>query len=106
MCDASGHTGPLLRCDVYNSKEAGKLLGDMLQMGESQPWPEALVKITGTRNMPAQPLLDYFQPLITWLEKENEANNEQLGWADPWTPKEPESWSTSAAAVAYHMPVW
>ena len=27
MCDAAGHTGPLLRCDVYNSQEAGKLLG-------------------------------------------------------------------------------
>ena len=59
----------------------------MLKMGESKPWPEALVKITGTRDMSAQPLLDYFQPLITWLERENRENNEQLGWAEAWTPK-------------------
>ena len=26
LCKASGHMGPLHRCDIYNSKEAGKLL--------------------------------------------------------------------------------
>ena len=26
MCDASGHVGPLHRCDVYNSTEAGQKL--------------------------------------------------------------------------------
>ena len=23
LCDAAGHTGPLHKCDIYNSKEAG-----------------------------------------------------------------------------------
>lgn len=27
LCNASGHTGPLHTCDIYNSKKAGKLLG-------------------------------------------------------------------------------
>jgi hypothetical protein len=26
LCDAAGHTGPLHRCDIYQSKEAGQLL--------------------------------------------------------------------------------
>lgn len=26
LCKASGHVGPLHRCDIYNSKKAGKLL--------------------------------------------------------------------------------
>ena len=27
LCDASGWVGPLHRCDIYNSAEAGKLIG-------------------------------------------------------------------------------
>uniref|UniRef100_A0A8B9ZHT4 Angiotensin-converting enzyme n=1 Tax=Anas platyrhynchos TaxID=8839 RepID=A0A8B9ZHT4_ANAPL len=27
LCDAAGHTGPLHKCDIYQSKEAGNLLG-------------------------------------------------------------------------------
>lgn len=26
LCDASGHTGPLYKCDIYRSKEAGQIL--------------------------------------------------------------------------------
>ncbi|XP_022084569.1 angiotensin-converting enzyme-like isoform X2 [Acanthaster planci] len=97
MCDAAGHTGALLKCDVYNSTDAGKLLGDMLQMGESREWPEALEKITGGRNMSAEPLLDYFEPLVTWLEEQNAG--ETLGWSEEWMPKEPPAWPPSGAAV-------
>ena len=27
LCNAAGHEGPLYQCDIYQSKEAGKLLG-------------------------------------------------------------------------------
>lgn len=27
LCTAAGHTGPLHTCDIYQSKEAGKILG-------------------------------------------------------------------------------
>ena len=27
LCDAAGHSGPLHQCDIYESKEAGKLIG-------------------------------------------------------------------------------
>ena len=60
---------------------------DMLQMGSSKPWPEALEKITGSTIMTAQPLVDYFQPLITWLETENDKMNEVRGWSKDWVPK-------------------
>ena len=56
-------------------------------MGSSKPWPEALEKITGTRDMSAAPLIEYFQPLITWLEKENNKANEVRGWEKDWKPK-------------------
>ncbi|ESO94197.1 hypothetical protein LOTGIDRAFT_118685, partial [Lottia gigantea] len=79
LCQAANHTGPLYKCDIYQSKAAGKLLGDMLSLGASKPWPEAMEKITGQRKMDAQPLLDYFQPLMKWLQKQN--LDERPGWS-------------------------
>ncbi|KAI7797162.1 putative angiotensin-converting enzyme [Triplophysa rosa] len=87
LCEAAGQSGPLHNCDIYQSKEAGKLLGDVMKMGFSKPWPEAMTLITGQPKMSVQPLMEYFQPLIEWLEAENKKNNEVLGWPEyDWTP--------------------
>uniref|UniRef100_A0A8C3GC06 Angiotensin-converting enzyme n=1 Tax=Cyclopterus lumpus TaxID=8103 RepID=A0A8C3GC06_CYCLU len=87
LCDAAKHTGPLHTCDIYKSQEAGKRLGDVMKLGFSKPWPEAMTMITGQPKMKAQPLMDYFQPLIQWLEKENNKNNDVRGWPDyDWKP--------------------
>src|SRR5918996_2345297 len=42
LCRAAGQTGPLYQCSIYGSAEAGKRLQDMLALGLSRPWPEAL----------------------------------------------------------------
>uniref|UniRef100_A0A8U8C0S9 Angiotensin-converting enzyme n=1 Tax=Geospiza parvula TaxID=87175 RepID=A0A8U8C0S9_GEOPR len=87
LCDAASHKGPLHTCDIYQSKEAGKILGDALKLGFSKPWPEAMQLITGQPNMSAEALMSYFEPLMTWLEKENQKNGEVLGWPEySWTP--------------------
>ncbi|XP_076153977.1 angiotensin-converting enzyme [Alosa pseudoharengus] len=87
LCDAAKHTGPLHTCDIYKSVDAGKRLGDAMKLGFSKPWPDAMFDITGQRNMTAAPLMEYFQPLITWLEKENSKNGEVMGWPEyDWTP--------------------
>ncbi|CAK6964092.1 angiotensin-converting enzyme [Scomber scombrus] len=87
LCQAANQNGPLHTCDIYQSKEAGKLMGDVMKLGFSKPWPEALTMITGEPKMSAQPLMEYFQPLIEWLEKENNKNNEVRGWPDyDWKP--------------------
>ncbi|KAA0725565.1 Angiotensin-converting enzyme [Triplophysa tibetana] len=87
LCEAAGQSGPLHNCDIYQSKEAGKLLGDVMKLGSSKPWPEAMTLITGQPKMSVQPLMEYFQPLIEWLEAENKKNNEVLGWPEyDWTP--------------------
>ena len=72
MCEAAGHEGPLHTCSVYNNKEAGKKLQAMLAMGASKPWPDALEKLTGTRQMDGSALIEYFKPLQTYLEQQNE----------------------------------
>lgn len=78
MCDAAGHEGSLHTCSIYNSKEAGKKLAAMLEMGSSKPWPDALEKLTGTRTMDASALLEYFKPLAGYLEEQNKGR--KCGW--------------------------
>jgi len=71
MCDASGYKGPLNRCSFYGSKAAGEKLERMLAAGQSQPWQQTLKEMTGTDHLDAQPMLDYFAPLYTWLKAQN-----------------------------------
>src|SRR5436190_8338700 len=78
LSKAAGCTTPLHRCSIYDSKEAGKRFNAMLAMGQSRPWPEALETLTGTRQMDATALLDYFAPLKQWLEEQNKGKT--VGW--------------------------
>ena len=78
LCQAAGETGPLHRCSIYGSKEAGKRLQDMLALGLSRPWPDALEALTGSRQMDATAIQDYFAPLKTWLDEQNAGQT--CGW--------------------------
>ncbi|WP_166040005.1 M2 family metallopeptidase [Sphingosinicella sp. YJ22] len=77
-CDQAGWTGPLHRCSFYGNREVGERLNQMLAMGASRPWPEALEAFTGSREMSAQPMVEYFRPLLGWLEEQNRGR--QCGW--------------------------
>ena len=78
LAQTAGCTSPLHRCSIYNSKEAGTKLNNMLEMGLSKPWPDALQAITGKREMDATAVLDYFAPLQKWLDEQNKGKT--LGW--------------------------
>jgi peptidyl-dipeptidase A len=78
LCQAAGHTGPLHECSIYGSKEAGAKLKAMLEMGSSKPWPDALEAMTGSRQMDAGALLEYFAPLSAWLDEQNKTAT--CGW--------------------------
>jgi peptidyl-dipeptidase A len=84
MCQAAGYKGPLNRCSVYGSKEAGARLNAMLSMGSSKPWPEALKAMTGTDKADASAIVEYFQPLMDWLKEQNKGEKE--GWMLPADP--------------------
>jgi peptidyl-dipeptidase A len=77
-CDMSGWKGPLHRCSFYGNKQVGARLNQMLAMGASHPWPDALQAFTGGREMTARPMLEYFAPLQSWLEQQN--RGKQCGW--------------------------
>ena len=52
----------------------------MMQLGASLPPQDALEAIVRTREMSAEPLVEYFRPLLDWLEAENEGH--PIGWED------------------------
>jgi peptidyl-dipeptidase A len=79
LCEAAGHTGPLHECSVAGNKAAGEKFWAMLQAGASQPWQDTLEKLTGTRQMDASAIIDYFAPLMSWLEEQNAGK--QCGWS-------------------------
>jgi len=78
LCEKAGFKGPLHECSIYGSKEAGKAYQEMLALGASKPWQDALEKLTGTRQMDASAIVEYFQPLMGWLKKQN--RGQQCGW--------------------------
>ena len=77
-CSATGAQGPLHRASIYGNRAAGAKLQDMLSMGLSQPWPDALEAMTGQREIDASAILDYFAPLKRWLDEQN--RGQPLGW--------------------------
>lgn len=72
LCRQTGHQGPLHRCTFYNNKQAGEKLKNMMALGQSRPWPQALEVLTGDREMDATAILDYFAPLQAWLDQQNQ----------------------------------
>ncbi|HET7810090.1 MAG TPA: M2 family metallopeptidase [Steroidobacteraceae bacterium] len=78
LCDAAGFKGPLHECSIFGNKEAGAKYGAMLALGASQPWPDTLQKLTGTRQMDASAIIEYFKPLEAWLAEQNQG--QQCGW--------------------------
>jgi len=78
LAQAAGCHGPLNRCSIYESKEAGRRLSQMLAMGLSRPWPDALDVVTGHKRMDATAILAYFAPLQKWLDEQNKGK--PVGW--------------------------
>ena len=78
LSQTAGCTLPLNRCSIYDSRPAGQRLNAMLSMGLSKPWPEALDALTGSKQMDATAILDYFAPLSKWLDQQ--LKDTPVGW--------------------------
>ncbi len=77
-CKEAGWTGPLHRCSFYGNEAVGTRLNAMLAMGASRPWPNALEAFTGSREMSGRAMVEYFRPLMTWLQQQNAGRS--CGW--------------------------
>lgn len=78
LCEIAGHEGDLPSCSIYGSKEAGDRFHAMMASGQSEPWQDALEKLTGTREMDATAIIDYFAPLMGYLKEQNAGRT--CGW--------------------------
>jgi len=78
LCEIAGHEGDLQSCSVFGSKEAGAKFQAMLEAGQSEPWQDTLEKLTGTREMDATAIIDYFEPLMVYLKDQNQGRS--CGW--------------------------
>jgi len=78
LCEVAGHEGDLASCSIYGSKEAGDKFFAMMASGQSEPWQDALEKLTGTREMDATAIIDYFAPLMAYLKEQNA--DRSCGW--------------------------
>ena len=78
LSQAAGCTAPLHRCSIYESKAAGDRLNKMMAMGLSKPWPEALEALTGSKQIDATAIIDYFAPLQKWLDEQ--IKGKPVGW--------------------------
>ena len=74
-CEIAGWEGPLHRCSIYGNEEVGRRFGEMLELGASRPWPEALEAFTGSREMNGSAVVEYFAPLVEWLQEQNAGRN-------------------------------
>jgi len=78
LCREAGYKGPLNRCTFFASKEAAAKFHQMLEMGQSKPWPDAMEALTGQRELDASAILEYFAPLKKWLDEQNKGM--KVGW--------------------------
>jgi peptidyl-dipeptidase A len=63
--------------DYWGSREMGDFLRDLMAPGASRDWRQVLRETTG-RELDAQAIVDYFQPLYEWLVEQNEGRAHTL----------------------------
>jgi peptidyl-dipeptidase A len=58
------------QCNYYGHREVGDFLRTILAPGASRDWRQVLIEATG-RDLTAEPMLEYYRPLLGFLEREN-----------------------------------
>jgi len=60
-----------------------KAVIETMAKGGSIPWLDAFEAITGTRKLDATAMLEYYEPLMAWLENSNQHEQLTVGWESP-----------------------
>ena len=76
---------------------------DILRLGKRKPLPEALKLFTGSDKLSAAPIKDYFQPLMTWLQKERKEKNYSVGWEKANQTPKPSSAAMKTEIYLYRL---
>jgi peptidyl-dipeptidase A len=68
---------PPQSCNYADNKEVGVWLNNILKKGATEDWRKVLKEATG-EDISTRAMMDYFRPLMTWLEEQNKGR--QIGW--------------------------
>ena len=77
MCKEAGYTGPSTSARSTAAKRPAQSSRRCSRRGE-QPWPETLAGFTGESGLDASAIMEYFQPLKVWLDRQNAGK--PVGW--------------------------
>lgn len=70
---------PPQSCNYAGNKEVGAFLQKILEKGGTEDWRKVLKEATG-EELSTRAMVDYFQPLMSWLEEQNKGR--KIGWGD------------------------
>ena len=68
---------PPQSCNYAGNKEVGAWLENILKKGGTEDWRKVLKEATG-EDLSTRAMVDYFQPLMAWLEEQNKGR--KIGW--------------------------
>ena len=68
---------PAQSCNYADNKQVGTWLNNILKKGGTEDWRKVLKDATG-EDLSTRAMVDYFQPLMAWLEEQNKGR--QIGW--------------------------
>jgi peptidyl-dipeptidase A len=63
--------------NYFGSKETGDFLRNIMKWGQSRDWRQVLKESTGDE-LNAKAMMEYFHPLMTWLQQQNAGRNYTL----------------------------
>jgi peptidyl-dipeptidase A len=64
-------------CNYADNKEVGRWLENILKKGGTEDWRKVLKEATG-EDISTRAMLEYFKPLMSWLEQQNKGR--QISW--------------------------
>ena len=68
---------PPQNCNYANNREVGRFLQGIMEKGGTADWRKVLREATG-EDLSTRAMVDYFKPLMAWLEKQNQGR--EIGW--------------------------
>jgi peptidyl-dipeptidase A len=68
---------PPQHCNYANNKAVGDFLHKVMAKGATEDWRKVLKEATG-EDLSTRAMADYFKPLMTWLQQQNQ--NRPIGW--------------------------
>jgi peptidyl-dipeptidase A len=63
--------------NYYGNKDVGAYLKSILELGGTRDWRELTREKTG-KDLSAEPMVEYFQPLMEWLKEQNKGRTYTL----------------------------